>query len=44
MILCFHNQLTILPAILATASLGNVRCETLKAFTIDEAAKIIERA
>jgi uncharacterized protein with GYD domain len=31
-------------AILATASLGNVRCETLKAFTIDEAAKIIERA
>jgi uncharacterized protein with GYD domain len=29
--------------ILATGSLGNVRTETLKAFTIDEAAKIIER-
>jgi uncharacterized protein with GYD domain len=29
--------------ILATASLGNVRSETLKAFTMDEAAKIIER-
>jgi uncharacterized protein with GYD domain len=38
------NDETILPAILATASLGNVRCETLKAFTMDEAAKIIERA
>lgn len=38
------NDEAILPAILASASLGNVRCETLKAFTIDEAAKIIERA
>lgn len=38
------NDETIMQAILATASLGNVRCETLKAFTIDEAAKIIERA
>lgn len=38
------NDETILPVILSTASLGNVRCETLKAFTIDEAAKIIERA
>ncbi len=37
------NDETILPAILATASLVNVRCETLKAFTIDEAARIIER-
>ena len=37
-----NNESTI-PAILATASLGNVRCETLKAFTLDEAAKIIER-
>ncbi|MGE5661097.1 MAG: GYD domain-containing protein [Ignavibacteriales bacterium] len=34
---------TIMSAILATASLGNARCETLKAFTMDEAAKIIER-
>lgn len=34
---------TVLPSILATASLGNVRCETLKAFTMDEATKIIER-
>ncbi len=33
----------LMPAILATASLGNIRCETLKAFTIDEAARIIER-
>ncbi|HET7147477.1 MAG TPA: GYD domain-containing protein [Candidatus Nitrosopolaris sp.] len=38
------NDEAILPAILATARLGNVRCETLKAFTMDEAAKIIERA
>jgi uncharacterized protein with GYD domain len=37
------NNESIIPAILATASLGNVRCETLKAFTLDEAAKIIER-
>ena len=37
------NDETITPAILATASLGNVRCETLKAFTMDEAAKIIEK-
>jgi uncharacterized protein with GYD domain len=37
------NDEAITQAILATASLDNVRCETLKAFTIDEAAKIIER-
>jgi len=37
------NNKTTIPAILATASLGNVRCETLKAFTIDEAVKIIGR-
>lgn len=37
------NDETILPVILATGSLGNVRSETLKAFTMDEAAKIIER-
>ncbi len=37
------NDETIIPAILATANLGNVRCETLKAFTLDEAIKIIER-
>ena len=37
------NDETIMPAILATASLGNVHSETLKAFTLDEAAKIIER-
>ena len=37
------NDEIIIPAILATASLGNVRCETLKAFTLDEAAKIIEK-
>jgi uncharacterized protein with GYD domain len=32
-----------MPIILATRSLGNVRSETLKAFSMDEAAKIIER-
>jgi uncharacterized protein with GYD domain len=32
-----------MPAILAAASLGNVYIETLKAFTVNEAAKIIER-
>jgi uncharacterized protein with GYD domain len=37
------NDETIMSHILATASLGNVRSETLKAFTMDEAAKIIER-
>ena len=37
------NDETIIPAILSTASLGNARTETLKAFTVDEAAKIIER-
>ncbi len=37
------NDETIMPAILSIASLGNVHCETLKAFTMDEAAKIIER-
>src|SRR5512145_1027939 len=35
---------TIIRTILSTASLGNVHCETLKAFTMDEAAKIIETA
>ncbi|HET7283187.1 MAG TPA: GYD domain-containing protein [Nitrososphaeraceae archaeon] len=35
------NDETIIPAIVATASLGNVRCETLKAFTIDEATKMM---
>jgi uncharacterized protein with GYD domain len=37
------NDETMMSTILATASLGNVRSETLKAFTMDEAAKIIER-
>ena len=37
------NDETILPTILAAGSLGNVRIETLKAFTMDEAAKIIKR-
>jgi uncharacterized protein with GYD domain len=37
------NDEAIMSAILATTSLGNVHCETLKAFTMDEAAKIIER-
>jgi uncharacterized protein with GYD domain len=37
------NDETMMSTILATGSLGNVRTETLKAFTIDEAAKIIER-
>ena len=37
------NDEAIMPAILSTGSLGNVRVETLKAFTLDEAAKIIER-
>jgi uncharacterized protein with GYD domain len=37
------NDETILPVILSTGSLGNVRSETLKAFSMDEAAKIIER-
>ena len=38
------NDEAIVPTILSTASLGNVHCETLKAFTIDEAAKLIEKA
>jgi uncharacterized protein with GYD domain len=37
------NDETILPVILATGGLGNVRSETLKAFSMDEAAKIIEK-
>jgi uncharacterized protein with GYD domain len=37
------NDETIMSIILATGSLGNVRSETLKAFPMDEAAKIIER-
>jgi uncharacterized protein with GYD domain len=37
------NDETMMAVILATGSLGNVRSETLKAFPMDEAAKIIER-
>jgi uncharacterized protein with GYD domain len=37
------NDEAITQAVLATAGLGNVRSEILKVFTIDEAAKIIER-
>jgi uncharacterized protein with GYD domain len=37
------NDETMMSIILATGSLGNVRSETLKAFAMDEAAKIIER-
>jgi uncharacterized protein with GYD domain len=37
------NDETIILTILAAGSWGNVRTETLKAFTMDEAAKIIER-
>src|ERR671923_1611554 len=37
------NDETMMSTILATGSLGNVRAETLKAFTMNEAAKIIER-
>ena len=37
------NDETILPVILATGSLGNVRSEILKAFSMNEAAKIIEK-
>jgi uncharacterized protein with GYD domain len=37
------NDETMMSVILATGSLGNVRSETLKAFPMDEAAKIIER-
>jgi uncharacterized protein with GYD domain len=37
------NDETIMSIILATGSLGNVRSETLKAFSMDEAAKIIEK-
>ncbi len=37
------NDEAITSAILSIASLGNVHCETLKAFTTDEANKIIER-
>src|SRR5919109_2632482 len=36
------NDEAIMSIMLATGSLGNVRSETLKAFTMDEAAKIIE--
>jgi uncharacterized protein with GYD domain len=36
------NDEAIMSIMLATESLGNVRSETLKAFTMDEAAKIIE--
>ena len=37
------NDETMMSIILAAGSLGNVRTETLKAFSMDEAAKIIER-
>ena len=37
------NDETMMSTILAAGSWGNVRTETLKAFTMDEAAKIIER-
>ena len=37
------NDETILPVILATGSSGNVRSETLKGFSMNEAAKIIEK-
>ena len=37
------NDETMMSTLLALASLGNVRSETLKAFTMDEAAKIIQR-
>jgi uncharacterized protein with GYD domain len=37
------NDETIMSIILATGSLGNVRSETLKAFLICEAAKIIDK-
>jgi uncharacterized protein with GYD domain len=37
------NDEAIMSAILSIVSLGNVHCETLKAFTMDEAIKIIER-
>jgi uncharacterized protein with GYD domain len=37
------NDETMMSIMLTTGSLGNVRSETLKAFPMDEAAKIIER-
>lgn len=37
------NDETMMSVILATGSLGNVRSETLKAFPICEAAKIIDK-
>jgi uncharacterized protein with GYD domain len=38
------NDEAIASVLVATGSLGNVRSETLKAFSMDEAAKLIERA
>ena len=38
------NDEAIASVLVATGSLGNVRSETLKAFSMDEAAKVIERA
>ena len=37
------NDGIIMSVILSTESLGNVRSETLKAFSMEEAAKIIEK-
>jgi uncharacterized protein with GYD domain len=37
------DEETMISIMLATGSLGNVHSETLKAFSMDEAAKIIER-
>lgn len=34
---------TMMSIMLSTGSLGNVRSETLKAFTMEEAAKVIDR-
>lgn len=38
------NDEAIASVLVATGSLGNVRSETLRAFSMDEAAKVIERA
>ena len=39
----FSNDEALASVLYSTASLGNVRTETLKAFSMDEAAKIIEK-
>jgi uncharacterized protein with GYD domain len=38
------NDEAIASVLVATGSLGNVRSETLRALSMDEASKIIERA